>query len=185
MHDIRKYLIQCRSWSCFSVVINGCVCVWMCVELNMSARGCGGSSSSLPGTPGGEGGPANSVLSWAVSFEKLLEDPSGVSYFTVRHTCMLLSWFFRKFRNNKWCVYTLCMCVSPQAFLKSEVSAENILFWQACEKFRKIPATSLDEVWFAIHCAVMCFTQLKLPFYVFFLINTLYCKFPWNLFYII
>ncbi|XP_039975158.1 regulator of G-protein signaling 14 isoform X2 [Xiphias gladius] len=83
-------------------------------ELNMSARGCGGSNSSLPGTPGGEAGPANSVLSWAVSFEKLLEDPSGVSFFT--------------------------------AFLKSEVSAENILFWQACEKFRKIPATSSDKL---------------------------------------
>ncbi|XP_030253236.1 regulator of G-protein signaling 14 isoform X1 [Sparus aurata] len=80
-------------------------------ELNMSARGCGGSSSSLPGTPGGE---ANSVLSWAVSFEKLLADPYGVQHFT--------------------------------SFLKSEVSAENILFWQACEKFRKIPATSLDEL---------------------------------------
>ncbi|XP_037531798.1 regulator of G-protein signaling 14 [Nematolebias whitei] len=83
-------------------------------ELNMTARGCGGSSSSLPGTPGGDAGPANSVLSWAVSFEKLLEDPCGVSNFT--------------------------------AFLKSEVSAENILFWQACEKFRKIPANSLDEL---------------------------------------
>ncbi|XP_028272517.1 regulator of G-protein signaling 14 isoform X3 [Parambassis ranga] len=83
-------------------------------ELNMSARGCGGSSSSLPGTPGGESGPANSVLSWAVSFEKLLEDPSGVRYFT--------------------------------AFLRSEVSAENILFWQACEKFKKIPSSSLDEL---------------------------------------
>lgn len=32
------------------------------------------------------------------------------------------------------------------AFLKSEVSAENILFWQECEKFRKIPATSLDQL---------------------------------------
>ncbi|XP_054453842.1 regulator of G-protein signaling 14-like isoform X2 [Anoplopoma fimbria] len=83
-------------------------------ELNMSARGCGGSSSSLPGTPGGEAGPANSVLSWAVSFEKLLEDPFGVRQFT--------------------------------SFLMSEVSAENILFWQACEKFRKIPARSLDEL---------------------------------------
>ncbi|XP_077434355.1 regulator of G-protein signaling 14 isoform X2 [Vanacampus margaritifer] len=83
-------------------------------ELNMSARSSTGSSCSLPGTPGGEACPANSVLSWAVSFEKLLEDPSGVNFFT--------------------------------AFLKSEVSAENILFWQACEKFKKIPATSLDEL---------------------------------------
>lgn len=60
------------------VFVLGCV-----LELNMSARGCGGSSSSLPGTPGGE---ANSVLSWAVSFEKLLADPYGVQHFTVRHT---------------------------------------------------------------------------------------------------
>ncbi|KAM9377456.1 regulator of G-protein signaling 14-like isoform 2-T2 [Pholidichthys leucotaenia] len=80
----------------------------------MSARGCGGSSTSLPGTPGGDSTLANSVMSWAVSFEKLLEDPCGVHYFT--------------------------------AFLKSEVSTENILFWQACEKFAKIPATSLDEL---------------------------------------
>uniref|UniRef100_A0A3P8VRJ7 Regulator of G protein signaling 14a n=1 Tax=Cynoglossus semilaevis TaxID=244447 RepID=A0A3P8VRJ7_CYNSE len=84
------------------------------VKLNMSARGCGSSSSSLPGTPGGEVSPANSVLSWAVSFEKLLEDPSGVRYFT--------------------------------SFLMSEVSAENILFYQACEKFKKILATSVDEL---------------------------------------
>ncbi|KAM8848398.1 regulator of G-protein signaling 14 isoform 3-T3 [Synchiropus picturatus] len=83
-------------------------------ELNMSTRGSGGSSSSLPGTPGGEAGSANRVLSWAVSFEKLLEDPCGVNYFTT--------------------------------FLRSEVSAENILFWQACEKFKKIPATSMDEL---------------------------------------
>ncbi|KAL6117718.1 rgs14 [Pungitius sinensis] len=83
-------------------------------ELNMSARGCGGSSSSLPGTPGGEAPPANSVLAWAVSFEKLLEDPVGVRQFT--------------------------------SFLMSEVSAENILFWQACEKFQKIPASSLEEL---------------------------------------
>ncbi|XP_053180175.1 regulator of G-protein signaling 14 isoform X2 [Scomber japonicus] len=82
-------------------------------ELNMSARGCGGSSSSLPGTPGGEGGSAN-VLSWAVSFEKLLEDSIGVYYF--------------------------------RAFLRSEVSEENILFWQDCEKFRKIPATSICKL---------------------------------------
>ncbi|XP_074529355.1 regulator of G-protein signaling 14-like isoform X2 [Halichoeres trimaculatus] len=83
-------------------------------ELNMSARGCGGSSSSLPGTPCGEAGPANNVMSWAVSFEKLLEDPCGVQHFT--------------------------------AFLKSEVSEENILFWQDCEKFRTIPSTSLDKL---------------------------------------
>lgn len=60
------------------VFVPGCA-----LELNMSTRGSGGSSSSLPGTPGGEAGPANRVLSWAVSFEKLLEDPCGVHHFTV------------------------------------------------------------------------------------------------------
>ncbi|XP_026185384.1 LOW QUALITY PROTEIN: regulator of G-protein signaling 14 [Mastacembelus armatus] len=83
-------------------------------ELNMSTRACGGSSSSLPGTPSGESGPANSVMSWAVSFENLLEDPCGVRYFT--------------------------------SFLKSEVSEENIVFWQACERFKKIQATKMDEL---------------------------------------
>lgn len=39
----------------------------------------------------------------------------------------------------------------PQAFLKSEVSAENILFWQACEKFHKIPPNNLDEVSMSLH----------------------------------
>lgn len=54
------------------------------VELNMSTRaGGGGNNSSLPGTPGDESGSANRVLSWAVSFEKLLEDPCGVDHFTV------------------------------------------------------------------------------------------------------
>lgn len=43
--------------------------------------------------------------------------------------------------------------LSLQAFLKSEVSAENILFWQACEKFKKIPSASVDEVrWPSITC---------------------------------
>uniref|UniRef100_H3D9Q7 Regulator of G protein signaling 14a n=1 Tax=Tetraodon nigroviridis TaxID=99883 RepID=H3D9Q7_TETNG len=85
------------------------------VELNMSTRAAGrGNNSSLPSTPGGDTDPASRVLSWAVSFEKLLEDPCGIYHFT--------------------------------AFLNSEVSAENILFWQACEKFKKIPAASVDEL---------------------------------------
>lgn len=42
------------------------------------------------------------------------------------------------------CVFMQCACV--QDFLKSEVSAENILFWQACEKFKKIPSTSAVQV---------------------------------------
>ncbi|XP_030621353.1 regulator of G-protein signaling 14a [Chanos chanos] len=88
-------------------------------ELNMCKVSGGGSSHSLTGSSsvagGQEGnGPASRVVSWAVCFERLLEDPVGVRYFT--------------------------------AFLKSEVSAENILFWQACEKFRQIPPTKLDEL---------------------------------------
>ncbi|KAJ8015307.1 hypothetical protein DPEC_G00024770 [Dallia pectoralis] len=82
-------------------------------ELNMSGRGCRGSCTSLPGTQTVDG-QASSVVSWAVCFEKLLEDPVGLRYFT--------------------------------AFLRSEVSAENILFYQACEKFRKIPPNRTKEL---------------------------------------
>uniref|UniRef100_A0A673I0B7 Regulator of G-protein signaling 12-like n=1 Tax=Sinocyclocheilus rhinocerous TaxID=307959 RepID=A0A673I0B7_9TELE len=45
------------------------------------------------------------VASWAVSFERLLQDPVGVRYFS--------------------------------EFLKKEFSEENILFWQACECFKR------------------------------------------------
>ncbi|XP_047675772.1 regulator of G-protein signaling 14a isoform X2 [Tachysurus fulvidraco] len=89
-------------------------------ELNMSSfLGTGSSPSLSSGSAGGElrqgeDGPASRVVSWAVCFERLMEDPVGVRYFT--------------------------------AFLKSEVSDENILFWQACEKFQKTPATSLEEL---------------------------------------
>lgn len=43
-------------------------------------------------------------------------------------------------------MFVVAPFLSLQAFLKSEVSAENILFWQACEKFKQIPAASVDEV---------------------------------------
>ncbi|XP_065130312.2 regulator of G-protein signaling 14a isoform X1 [Paramisgurnus dabryanus] len=87
-------------------------------ELNL--KQCRGSSSSLsesssrPSGPQVPDGPASRVVSWAVCFERLLEDHVGVRYFT--------------------------------EFLKSEVSAENIQFYQACEKFKKIPSTKLEEL---------------------------------------
>ncbi|KAM6984999.1 regulator of G-protein signaling 14-like [Aplochiton taeniatus] len=72
------------------------------------------SNNSLPTVPGEGASGVGEVASWAVSFERLLQDPTGVQYFT--------------------------------AFLKSEVSAENILFWQACEKFRLLPANLTDKL---------------------------------------
>ncbi|XP_056303036.1 regulator of G-protein signaling 14 isoform X1 [Danio aesculapii] len=72
------------------------------------------SNSSLPTVPSEGSRGVGQVASWAVSFERLLEDPVGVCYFT--------------------------------AFLKSEVSAENILFWSACEKFRKIPGHQTERL---------------------------------------
>ncbi|XP_067312797.1 regulator of G-protein signaling 14a isoform X1 [Pseudorasbora parva] len=88
-------------------------------ELNLKLSSCG-SSSSLSESSSRSGGhqcadgPASRVVSWAVCFERLLEDHVGVRYFT--------------------------------EFLRSEVSAENILFHQACEKFKKIPPTRLEEL---------------------------------------
>ncbi|KAJ1213898.1 hypothetical protein NDU88_001528 [Pleurodeles waltl] len=56
------------------------------------------------------------VASWAVCFERLLQDPFGVKYFS--------------------------------EFLKKEFSEENILFWQACEYFSRIPAQDKKELSF-------------------------------------
>ncbi|XP_058270654.1 regulator of G-protein signaling 14 isoform X2 [Hemibagrus wyckioides] len=75
---------------------------------------CSNSNSSLPSVPSGGARGVGQVASWAVSFERLLEDPLGVLYFT--------------------------------EFLKSEVSMENILFWLACENFRKIPAHNTEKL---------------------------------------
>ncbi|KAJ8347936.1 hypothetical protein SKAU_G00265250 [Synaphobranchus kaupii] len=86
-------------------------------ELNMITTEGGGSSHSLDSNlchPGPQHSTVGKVASWAVSFERLLKDPTGVCYFT--------------------------------AFLKSEVSAENILFWQACEKFQQIQAHQKEEL---------------------------------------
>ncbi|GCB69794.1 hypothetical protein scyTo_0008452 [Scyliorhinus torazame] len=89
-------------------------------ELNITeVDGCGSdqslnSNASLPNVQGTACYAERSVASWAVSFERLLQDPVGVKYFT--------------------------------EFLKKEFSAENILFWQACERFQQIPADDLDQL---------------------------------------
>ncbi|XP_051870015.1 regulator of G-protein signaling 14-like isoform X2 [Pristis pectinata] len=72
------------------------------------------SNVSLPNVQGSMCYSERSVASWAVSFERLLQDPVGVKYFT--------------------------------EFLKKEFSAENILFWQACERFQQIPADDLEQL---------------------------------------
>uniref|UniRef100_A0A8C7R497 Regulator of G protein signaling 14a n=1 Tax=Oncorhynchus mykiss TaxID=8022 RepID=A0A8C7R497_ONCMY len=114
-------------------------CGWVllvCVifsELNMSGRGSGGSCTSLPEAQGGAA-QASSVVSWAVSFETLLEDPMGVCYF--------------------------------KAFLRSEVSAENILFYQACEKFREIPPTRMKELSEEAHAIFQTYLSDHAPYAV-------------------
>ncbi|XP_026855877.2 regulator of G-protein signaling 14 [Electrophorus electricus] len=75
---------------------------------------CSSSNSSLPCEVTAVASGMGQVASWAVSFERLLEDPLGIHYFT--------------------------------EFLKSEVSVENILFWLACENFRKIPASHSEQL---------------------------------------
>ncbi|XP_031645782.1 regulator of G-protein signaling 14 isoform X1 [Oncorhynchus kisutch] len=102
-------------------------------ELNMSGRGCGGSCTSLPEAQGGDA-QASSVVSWAVSFETLLEDPMGVCYF--------------------------------KAFLRSEVSAENILFYQACEKYREIPPTRMKELSEEAHAIFQTYLSDHAPYAV-------------------
>ncbi|NXT27683.1 RGS14 protein, partial [Syrrhaptes paradoxus] len=84
-------------------------------ELNASrARGSNHSVNSLPGPPASCGSVQGSVVSWAESFETLLQDRVAVTYFT--------------------------------EFLKKEFSAENVYFWQACERFQQIPASDTQQL---------------------------------------
>ncbi|XP_072729446.1 LOW QUALITY PROTEIN: regulator of G-protein signaling 14 [Ciconia boyciana] len=84
-------------------------------ELNASrARGSNNSVNSLPGPPATCGSTQGSVVSWAESFETLLQDRVAVTYFT--------------------------------EFLKKEFSAENVYFWQACERFQQIPASDTEQL---------------------------------------
>ncbi|XP_035267321.1 regulator of G-protein signaling 14-like isoform X2 [Anguilla anguilla] len=117
--SLRRKFGKCRSFVVSQPLSRTKVLAASDGELNVAEAEHRGSShslnsnSSLPSMQCGHS-PVGTVASWAVSFERLLEDPTGVLYFT--------------------------------AFLKSEVSAENILFWQACEKFRQIPANQKEEL---------------------------------------
>ncbi|KAJ7397379.1 Regulator of G-protein signaling 14 [Pitangus sulphuratus] len=83
-------------------------------ELNASrARGSNHSVNSLP-APATCGSTQGSVVSWAESFETLLQDQVAITYFT--------------------------------EFLKKEFSAENVYFWQACERFQQIPASDTQQL---------------------------------------
>ncbi|KFW87563.1 Regulator of G-protein signaling 14, partial [Manacus vitellinus] len=76
-------------------------------------RGSNHSVNSLP-APATCGSTQGSVVSWAESFETLLQDHVAVTYFT--------------------------------EFLKKEFSAENVYFWQACERFQQIPASDTQKL---------------------------------------
>ncbi|XP_065546403.1 regulator of G-protein signaling 14 [Lathamus discolor] len=84
-------------------------------ELNASrARGSNHSVNSLPAPSASCSSAPGSVVSWAESFETLLQDRVAVTYFT--------------------------------EFLKKEFSAENVYFWQACERFQQIPASNTQQL---------------------------------------
>ncbi|KAJ7406220.1 hypothetical protein WISP_135790 [Willisornis vidua] len=83
-------------------------------ELNASrVRGSNHSVNSLPSSATC-GSTQGSVVSWAESFETLLQDHVAITYFT--------------------------------EFLKKEFSAENVYFWQACERFQQIPASDTEQL---------------------------------------
>ncbi|KFR05883.1 Regulator of G-protein signaling 14, partial [Opisthocomus hoazin] len=77
-------------------------------------RGSNHSVNSLPGPSATCGSTQGSVVSWAESFETLLQDRVAVTYFT--------------------------------EFLKKEFCAENVYFWQACERFQQIPASDTQQL---------------------------------------
>uniref|UniRef100_A0A8C2TBG7 Regulator of G-protein signaling 14 n=1 Tax=Coturnix japonica TaxID=93934 RepID=A0A8C2TBG7_COTJA len=96
-------------------VLNGRMVRGDRAELNASrARGSNHSVNSLPAVQSLSSSMHSSVVSWAESFETLLQDRVAVTYFT--------------------------------EFLKKEFSAENVYFWQACERFQQIPASNTQQL---------------------------------------
>lgn len=170
-------LIQSRSVM-LSVLINGCVCAWMCFRVEHVCAGLWRQQlqSSRDSRRRGQQCAELGRLIWeAVGgplwSPTLYGETHSVLFFLLLLSFSTSSGILKVLRCGIY--VSVCVCITPQSFLKSEVSAENILFWQACEKFRKIPATSLDEVWWHLlplhtesfyvlivtNCAaVLCFT---------------------------
>lgn len=145
---------------CFSV---------LCVERGSMERfGFGSinsleSNSSLPSVSNHHTLSERRVAAWAVSFERLLQDPVGVRYFSVSRTrhelanirhfvlCLPLSFLSKRYLCVLWkccclVVSFICLSLLPQEFLKKEFSEENILFWQACEFFSQVPEHDKKQV---------------------------------------
>lgn len=57
---------------------------------NRSVSQYSSSNTSLPTVPSEGSRGVGQVASWAVSFERLLEDPTGVHYFTVSKAPLLI-----------------------------------------------------------------------------------------------
>ncbi|XP_057219068.1 regulator of G-protein signaling 12-like isoform X2 [Triplophysa rosa] len=87
------------------------------------------SNGSLPSVTNHRCISERRVALWAVSFERLLQDPVGVRYFS--------------------------------EFLKKEFSEENILFWQACESFSKIPEHDKKQLSYKAKDIYNCFLSSK------------------------
>lgn len=117
------------------------------------------SNSSLPSVTNHHNLSDRRVAAWAVSFERLLQDPVGVRYFSVSSTkhklanirklvfCLPLS-LYRRYLAICYCLVVSFICLSLllQEFLKKEFSEENILFWQACEFFSQVPEHDKKQV---------------------------------------
>ncbi|XP_052010396.1 regulator of G-protein signaling 14-like [Xyrauchen texanus] len=87
-------------------------------------------------------GELNLKLSSSVSSSSLSESQSGGSQSPDGPASRVVSWavYFEHLLEDHVGVRYFT------EFLKSEVSAENILFYEACEKFKKIPPTKQDEL---------------------------------------
>lgn len=119
-------------------------------ELNASrARGSNHSVNSLPGPPASCGSTQGSVVSWAESFETLLQDRVAVTYFTVSVTAQSSapapSTLGHRLSHRHSATRPADLS-ALQEFLKKEFSAENVYFWQACERFQQIPASDTQQV---------------------------------------
>lgn len=146
------------------LLINGCACTlavlqnWTCLH-GAAEAAAPAFQEPLAGSPARWtecwAGPCPSRSCWRTPAES---STSRWAALDLASCCDSQQAREQKRSSLTWCfcravplVFTRVGFLSPQTFLMSEVSAENILFWQACEKFRKIPAGSLNEVWWNLN----------------------------------
>lgn len=116
------YMCELPNLSLFSSELN------TLEPVKRTSSQCSNSNSSLPSAPSVRASGVGQVASWAVSFERLLEDPLGVLYFTVSLRPMTGVFAKQMLLKKKNPIQIFCCCdVTGNAYVSLWHELELIL----------------------------------------------------------